>query len=88
MIFPLATDNIVPNGQRRGLSGNFRDKELCGATFSPDGRWLFVNIQRPDTMVAITDPWGDGRYKLVLNERNRFQKKFTTLLPQLLAPYD
>ena len=27
------------------------------ATFSPDGRWLFANLQMPGLTVAITGPW-------------------------------
>ena len=34
--------------------------EFTGPTFSPDGRWLFVNIQRPAATYAITGPWGRG----------------------------
>jgi secreted PhoX family phosphatase len=41
------------------------DSELCGATFSPDGTTLFVNIQggaEPGSglTAAITGPWGRG----------------------------
>ncbi|HEY7668665.1 MAG TPA: alkaline phosphatase PhoX, partial [Actinomycetota bacterium] len=31
--------------------------EFAGPTFSPDGRWLFVNIQVPGITCAITGPW-------------------------------
>ncbi|MHC5062551.1 MAG: alkaline phosphatase PhoX [Planctomycetota bacterium] len=31
--------------------------ELTGATFSPDGSLLFVNIQRPGITLAIEGPW-------------------------------
>jgi len=31
--------------------------EFAGATFSPDGSTLFVNIQRPGLTLAITGPW-------------------------------
>ena len=34
--------------------------EFAGATFSPDGDWLFVNIQTPGISLAITGPWGNG----------------------------
>lgn len=59
-IFPLAANNIVLNGERHGLHGDYRGKEWCGPTFSPDGRWLFVNIQTPGITFAITGPWGEG----------------------------
>ena len=59
-IFPLAVNNIVLNGERLGLHGDYRGAEWCGPTFSPDGRWLFVNIQNPGITFAITGPWGEG----------------------------
>jgi secreted PhoX family phosphatase len=39
---------------------DYRQSELCGVCYSPDGRWLFVNIQSPGITVAITGPWGKG----------------------------
>lgn len=33
------------------------DVEFAGATFSPDGRTLYVNIQGPGTTFAIWGPW-------------------------------
>ncbi|WP_300010361.1 alkaline phosphatase PhoX [Pseudonocardia sp.] len=36
------------------------DSEWAGATFSPDGRVLFVNNQGLGTTYAITGPWEDG----------------------------
>jgi len=38
---------------------SYRDSEWCGACFSPDGEWLFVNIQSPGITFAITGPWKD-----------------------------
>ena len=35
----------------------FNNAEFAGATFSPDGRILFVNIYRPTMTLAITGPW-------------------------------
>ncbi|MEX2101460.1 MAG: alkaline phosphatase PhoX [Actinomycetota bacterium] len=32
--------------------------EFAGPQFSPDGTWLFVNIQVPGITCAITGPWG------------------------------
>lgn len=36
---------------------DFTGQEWAGATFSPDGKWLFVNIQTPGITFAITGPW-------------------------------
>lgn len=38
----------------------FGASEFAGATFSPDGQWLFVNIQYPGITIAITGPWEQG----------------------------
>ncbi len=35
----------------------YNDSEFAGATFSPDGSTLFVNIQKPGWTFAITGPW-------------------------------
>ena len=56
----FARNNVVLAGERNGLSGDFRASEMAGATFSPDGRWLFVNIQTPGITLAITGPWERG----------------------------
>ena len=53
----LAANNIVLNKPHNGFQGDFRTQEFAGATFSPDGRWLFVNIQNPGLTLAITGPW-------------------------------
>ena len=34
-----------------------KQNEWAGAVFSPDGKWLFVNIQTPGVTFAITGPW-------------------------------
>ncbi len=36
---------------------DFSTSEWAGACFSPDGKWLFVNIQDPGVTIAITGPW-------------------------------
>jgi secreted PhoX family phosphatase len=36
------------------------DSEFAGATFSPDGETLFVNLQSPGITLAIWGPWEDG----------------------------
>ena len=56
----FARNNVVLAGERNGLSGDFRASEMAGATFSPDGRWLFVNVQTPGVTLAITGPWERG----------------------------
>lgn len=37
------------------------DREFAGATFSPDGRTLFVNVQEPGMTFAIWGPWEKRR---------------------------
>jgi uncharacterized protein len=59
-IFRFAQNNVVLAGQRNGISGDFRGSEFAGATHSPDGRWLFVNVQSPGITFAITGPWRRG----------------------------
>lgn len=53
----FAVNNIQLNGEKNGFKGDFRGKEWAGASFSPDGKWLFVNIQTPGITFAITGPW-------------------------------
>jgi secreted PhoX family phosphatase len=59
-IVRFARNNVVLSGEHNGLSGDFRFSEFAGATFSPDGRWLFLNVQTPGFTVAITGPWERG----------------------------
>ncbi len=59
-IFPFAENHIRLDGRRNGISGDFRDQEWAGASFSTDGKWLFVNIQSPGITFAITGPWQSG----------------------------
>jgi len=58
-LFNLAANNVMLQGQRNGFEGDYRGSEWAGATFSPDGNWLFANIQTPGITVAITGPWAD-----------------------------
>lgn len=54
----VAANNVVfKEGTHPLFKGDFRKDEWCGATFSPDGRWLFANLQTPGITVAITGPW-------------------------------
>jgi secreted PhoX family phosphatase len=59
-IFRFARNNVRLTGERNGLTGDFRRQEFAGATFSPDGRWLFFNVQVPGITCAVTGPWADG----------------------------
>ncbi len=59
-LFPFAANNVLLEDGPHGISGDFRAEEWAGATFSPDGKWLFVNIQDPGITLAITGPWKDG----------------------------
>jgi secreted PhoX family phosphatase len=68
-IFPFALNNINFDAASGGFgpytrleSGityttNMKQNEWAGGTFSPDGKWLFVNIQTPGITFAITGPW-------------------------------
>jgi secreted PhoX family phosphatase len=60
VIFKFAQNNVVLNGERNGISGDFSGSEFAGATYSPDGRWLFFNIQSPGITFAVTGPWRTG----------------------------
>jgi uncharacterized protein len=59
-IFRFAQNNVKLNGERNGITGDFTGAEWAGACYSPDGRWLFANIQSPGISFAITGPWKDG----------------------------
>jgi secreted PhoX family phosphatase len=61
-IFQFARNNVViPEAQaRNGFSGSFTGSEFAGACYSPDGKWLFVNVQSPGITFAITGPWRTG----------------------------
>jgi secreted PhoX family phosphatase len=53
----FARNAIRLDGERNRFRGDYRDREFAGACFSPDGRWLFVNVQTPGITFAITGPW-------------------------------
>ncbi|MGH7200812.1 MAG: alkaline phosphatase PhoX, partial [Planctomycetaceae bacterium] len=61
-LFTLAANNIDLTGRdKNGLpQRDYRTRELAGACFSPDGRWLFFNVQTPGVTFAVTGPWEDG----------------------------
>ncbi|MGH9179820.1 MAG: alkaline phosphatase PhoX [Acidimicrobiales bacterium] len=47
-VFDFATHNLPGSN------------EFAGANWSPDGNWLFVNVQDPGVTYGITGPWEDG----------------------------
>lgn len=49
---------VTPDGRFYKLARNTRNTEFAGAVFSPDGQWLFVNLQEAGLTLAITGPWG------------------------------
>ena len=50
------------NGDVWPLARNaLNESEFAGATFSPDGTTLFVNIMSPGTTLAVTGPWPAAR---------------------------
>ena len=59
-IFQFAKNNVFLNGERNGITGDFRGSEFAGACYSPDGHWLFCNIQSPGITFAIRGPWKSG----------------------------
>ncbi|HYP99237.1 MAG TPA: alkaline phosphatase PhoX [Polyangiaceae bacterium] len=38
----------------------FGASEFSGVCFSPDGKWMFLNVQYPGLTLAITGPWENG----------------------------
>lgn len=53
---------ITPDGKIFDLAelASPNTSELAGATFSPDGKTLFFNVQSPGISFAITGPWENG----------------------------
>lgn len=45
-----------------GFNQDSRGSEFAGACYSPDGKWLFFNIQSPGITFAVTGPWGSGGF--------------------------
>jgi secreted PhoX family phosphatase len=60
--FTFAVNNVtLPSAYNdRVPARDYRSNEFAGACYSPDGQWLFVNIQSPGITFAITGPWGNG----------------------------
>jgi secreted PhoX family phosphatase len=55
----LGLDGVVFDFARNAVPG-YETMEFAGATFSPDGRTLFVNIQTPGLTFAIWGDWDRG----------------------------
>ncbi|MCB0665884.1 MAG: DUF839 domain-containing protein [Saprospiraceae bacterium] len=57
---------VTPKGGVYHIGKNVGYKsEFAGATFSPDGKTLFVNIQGPGLTLAITGPWDKRKGELI-----------------------
>lgn len=55
---------VTPEGHLYRFARNAGNlSEFAGATFSPDGTTLFVNIQSPGITLAITGPWHEVRQR-------------------------
>ncbi|HEX8371891.1 MAG TPA: alkaline phosphatase PhoX [Chthoniobacterales bacterium] len=53
---------VTPEGRIYPIARNMKSaSELAGSCFSPDGKWLFVNVQNPGNTFAITGPWEKRR---------------------------
>jgi uncharacterized protein len=63
--FVFAENNVLldqsPAGRPAVAPGDYRGIEFAGATFSPGGQYLFVNVYRPGFTAAIQGPWRRGR---------------------------
>ena len=67
-LFTFAANNIdfrnstgqLPSSAARRI--DYRSEEWAGVTFSPDGKWLFANIQSPGVTFAITGAWDQGEF--------------------------
>lgn len=54
---------VTPKGKTYQIAKNVGYKsEFAGATFSPDGSTLFVNIQKPGLTIAINGPWSSEQW--------------------------
>jgi secreted PhoX family phosphatase len=49
--------SVTPDGQCQVFAYNHAHTEFSGATFSPDGSTLFVNLMHKGMTLAITGPW-------------------------------
>lgn len=61
-LFPFAENIMQLQGEKNSFTGDFRGLEWAGVGFSPDGQWLFANLQTPGLTLAITGPWESGPF--------------------------
>jgi uncharacterized protein len=59
-IFRFARNSVQLAGERNGIVGDFTNREIAGVTYSPDGTWMFFNVQNPGITFALTGPWAQG----------------------------
>jgi hypothetical protein len=59
-LFTFAQSNVVLQGEKNGVVGDYSGDEFCGVTFDPFGKWMFWNVQTPGITFAVTGPWGRG----------------------------
>ena len=61
MLAPALNNLVLTRSYNdRVPAGDYRLAEWAGVSYSPDGQWLFANIQTPGITFAIKGPWGDG----------------------------
>lgn len=54
---------LTPSGKLFDFAMNvMNESEFAGATFSPDGKTLYVNLQTPGITAAIWGPWERGSF--------------------------
>jgi secreted PhoX family phosphatase len=59
-VFAINNVNLAKAYNDRVAARDYRQSEMAGVCYSPDGQWMFVNIQSPGITFAITGPWGKG----------------------------
>jgi secreted PhoX family phosphatase len=58
-IFRFILNNVdLRSTPVNGFDQDYSGSEFAGACYSPEGKWLFVNIQSPGISFGITGPWG------------------------------
>lgn len=60
LLYESAGSDVLDGPDNICISPQGCASETAGVVFSPDGQWLFLNIQSPGITVAITGPWHQG----------------------------